>query len=201
MILYVETNFPMSIATGRDPQANTLLLNTPASVTIAIPSICFMEALLALEADQKYRRRLGNELSIRVSDAKRNLTSQHAQALALLLEQAGIENEQLLKEVEARLVVALNQLATKAEMIALTTDTIQASLQPSPTNEPIDRLILNCILNHAHLHPTEVKVFLSGNTNDFGKREVQEALQDASVNYYFGSAQAFLDWLRSQFSL
>ena len=65
MILYVETNFPMSIATGRDPQANTLLLNTPASVRIAIPSTCFMEALSALEADQKYRRRFGNELSIR----------------------------------------------------------------------------------------------------------------------------------------
>lgn len=86
-------------------------------------------------------------------------------------------------------------------MIALTADTIQASLQPSPTDEPTDKLILNCILNHARSHLTEVKVFLSGNTNDFGKREVQEALQDAGVNYYFGSTQAFLDWLRSQPSL
>lgn len=191
----------MSIATGRDLQANTLLLNTPASVQIAIPSICFMEALSALEADQKYRRRFGNELSIRLSDAKRNLTSQHAQALALHLEQAGVENEQLLKEVEARLFAALNQLATKAETIALTADTIQASLPSSLSDEPTDKLVLNCILNHARLHPTEVKVFLSGNTNDFGKREVQEALQDAGVSQYFGNTQAFLDWLRAQPSL
>ncbi len=57
MILYVETNFAMSIATGRDPQANTLLLNTPTSVQIAIPSVCYMEALSVLEAHQKSRLR------------------------------------------------------------------------------------------------------------------------------------------------
>ncbi|GAA6614529.1 hypothetical protein [Scytonema sp. NUACC26] len=45
MILYIETNFAMSIATGRDPQANQLLLNIPPSIQIAIPSVCFMEAL------------------------------------------------------------------------------------------------------------------------------------------------------------
>lgn len=201
MILYVETNFPMSIATRRDPQANTLLLNTPALVQIVIPSVCYIEALSALEAERKYRRRFKNELDIRISDAQRNLTSPHAQSLFLHLKQARIENEQLLEEVEVRLFQALNQLATKAEMIALTAATIQASLQPSITDEPTDKLILNCILNHARLHTTEVKVLLSGNTNDFGKREVQEALRNAGVSQYFGSTQAFLDWLRSPPSL
>lgn len=201
MILYVETNFPMSIATGRDPQANTLLLATPASVQISVPSICYMEALSALEADMKYRRRFSNELSLRLSDAQRNLTSQHAQSLSFHLEQARAQNDHLLKEIEARLFDALNQLAAKAEMIALTADTLQASLQPSLTGEPTDKLILNCILYHARLYPTEVKVFLSGNTNDFGKREVQEALRNVGVSEYFSSTQAFLGWLRSQLSL
>ena len=191
----------MSISTGRDPQASTLLLNTPASVQMVIPSVCFIEALSALEADQKYRRRFSNELLLRLSDAKRNLTSQHAQFISLQLEQASFENDQLLKEVEARLFYALNQLAAKAEMIALTADTLQASLQPSLTSEPTDKLIVNCILYYARLYPTKVKVFLSGNTNDFGKREVQEALRYAGVNQYFGNTQAFIDWLRSQPSL
>ena len=198
MIFYIETNLPMSIATGRDPQANTLLLNTPASVRIAIPSICYMEALSALEADLKYRRRFSDELRLRLSDAERNLTSQHAQSLFLHLRQALAENRALLEEVKEVLFATLNQLAMKAEMIALTAEMVQASLQPSSTNEPTDNLILNCILYHARLHPTEVKVFLSGNTNDFGKREVQEALQGVSVSQYFGSTQAFLDWLQSQ---
>ena len=198
MILYVETNFPMSIATGRDPQANTLLLNTPESVQIAIPTVCYMETLSALEADLKYRRRFSNELLLRLSDAKRNLTSQYAQSLSFHLEQAVKENETLWEEVEARLFEALNQLATKAEMIALTIDMIQASLQLNRTEEPTDKLILNCILHHARLHPTEVKVFLSGNANDFGKPEVRETLRSVGINRYFVSTQAFLDWQRSQ---
>lgn len=193
MILYVETNFPMSIATGRDPQANTLLLNTPASVQIVIPSACFMEALSALEADLKYRRRFGNELLLRLSDAKRNSTSGYAQSLSYHLEQAFKQNEQLIEEVEARLFDALNQLSIKAETIALTANMIQASLQPSSTEQPTDKLILSCITHHARLHPTEVKVFLSGNTNDFGKPEVRDALQDVGVNQYFSNSQAFLN--------
>lgn len=198
MILYVEINFLMSIATGRDRQASNLLLNTPVSVQIVIPSACFMEALSALEADLKYRRRFGNELLLRLSDAKRNSNSQYAQSLSSHLEQAFQQNEQLIEEVEARLFEALDQLSTKAEIIALTTDMFQASLQLNLTDEPTDKLILNCILTHARLHPTEVKVFLSGNTNDFGKTEVREALQDVGVNQYFSNSQTFRNWQRSQ---
>jgi hypothetical protein len=188
----------MSIATGRDPQANTLLLNTPESVQIAMPSVSYMEALSALEADLKYRRRFTNELNMRLSDAQRNLTSQYAQSLSFHLEQVRNQNNELIKEVEARLFEALNQLATKAEMIALSADMIQASLQLNRTEEPTDKLILNCILHHARLHPTEVKVFLSGNANDFGKPEVRETLRSVGINQYFASTQAFLDWWRSQ---
>ena len=200
MILYVETNFPMSIATGRDPQANILLINTPSAVQIVIPSVCYMEVLSALEADLKYRRRFSDELRLRLSDAERNLTSPHAQSLNFHLEQAFDENESLLREVKQVLIQTLNLLATKAEMIGLTADMIQVSLQSSLTNELTDNLILNCILLHARMHPTEVKAFLSGNTNDFGKPEVREALRNAGVNQYFGSTQAFLNWQRSQSS-
>ncbi len=152
-----------------------------------------MEALSALEADLKYRRRFGDELRIRCSDAKRNLTSLYAQSLAAQLEQAIDDNNELLKEVEARLFDTLNQLATKALTIALTANMIQASLQPSSTEEPTDKLILSCITHHARLHPTEVKVFLSGNANDFGKTEVLNALQDVGVNQYFYNTQTFLN--------
>ena len=100
----------------------------------------------------------------------------------------------MLEEVEARLFDTLKQLATKALTIALTADMIQASLTTIFTKEPTDNLILSCITHHARLHPTEVKVFLSGNTNDFGKAEVRDALQDVGVNAYFSNTQTFLNW-------
>ena len=198
MILYVETNLLLSITTGREPQANTLLIDTPTSVQIAIPGICYMEALSVLEADLKYRRRFSSELSLRLSDAERNLTSHYAQSLAIHLKQARDQNNDLIEELRTRLLAALDQLAIKAEIISLSADIIQASLRTSLINEPTDNLILNCILNHARSHPTEVKVFLSGNTNDFGKQVVRAALDNAGVNQYFGNAQAFLSWQRSQ---
>jgi len=62
----------------------------------------------------------------------------------------------------------------------------------------MDNLILQCILSHASLHSNENKVFISGNSNDFGKPEVQKALRDAGVIKYFTQTQNFLDWLQSQ---
>jgi len=76
---------------------------------------------------------------------------------------------------------------------------LQASLKTRLIEkDPTDNLILHCILAHASLHPTEVKVFLSGNTRDFGTQEVQAALHNASVNLYFARTQDLLGWLRAQ---
>jgi len=198
MILYVETNFPISIVTGRDPQAATLLLRTPASVQIAIPSICYMEALCVLSVDLKSRNRFDGELRVRLNDAERNLTSASASLLSFHLEAAVKQNEALLNEVKSLLPQTLNQLATKAEMINLTAHILQESLRTQLIEEPKDNLILHCILNHALLHPSEVKVLLSGNTNDFGKPSVREVLRNAGVENYFSRTQEFLSWLQSQ---
>jgi uncharacterized protein len=146
--------------------------------------------------DRKPRLRFQNELDIRINDAQRNLTSQHAQSLFYNLREARVDNEIVLKEVETRLFETLQQFAIKAEMIALTVDILQASMLASSNLEPTDNLILNCILNHAQENSTEVKVLLSGNSNDFGKREVQAALQDVGINHYFASTETFLNWLK-----
>ncbi|MEW5861639.1 MAG: PIN domain-containing protein [Cyanobacteriota bacterium] len=199
VILYVETNFLMSIATGRDSQANTLLENATASVQIAIPSICCMESLSALEDEIKRRNRFMNELNIQISQLQRDLTSSHAQSLLSHLEQSLIENEALLNDVENRLFQALDHLNTKAEIIPLNGDMLQESLDTRFINkDPTDNLILHCILNHARLHPTDRKVFLSANVKEFNQPEVQAALQDAGVVKYLTRTQDFLGWLESQ---
>jgi hypothetical protein len=51
-ILYLETNFLMSIAMGRDPEASDLLSQRPAGVRLAMPQVCCMEALSVLNEEK-----------------------------------------------------------------------------------------------------------------------------------------------------
>jgi PIN domain nuclease of toxin-antitoxin system len=158
-----------------------------------------MEALSALEDEVKRRNRFMNELNIQISQLRRDVTSSHAQSLLSHLEQSLIENEALLNDVETRLFQALDHLNTKAEMIPLTGDMLQESLDTRFINkDPTDNLILHCILHHARLHPTDRKVFLSANVKEFNTPEVQAALQEAGVVKYLTRTQDFLGWLESQ---
>ena len=43
-----------------------------------------------------------------------------------------------------------------------------------------ENLILHCILDHAQTSLNEQKVFLSGNSNDFGTKEIKQILQKVS---------------------
>ncbi len=195
--LYIETNFLMSIATGRDSQAYNLLSTPPSSVRIAIPSICCMEALSALEDELKRRNRFENELNLQISQLRRDVTSPYAKSL--LVRQSVVKNRGLLNDVRERLFQALDQLAAKAEIIALTADMLQTSLNTAFfEKEPTDNLILYNILQDASVHPTEVKVFLSGNVKEFGALDVQQPLRDAGVEQYFRTTESFLGWLNSQ---
>lgn len=201
VILYVETHFLMSIAKGQDPQAYTLLQNTPSSVRIVIPSICCMEAFSRLENEQKYRQHFEEELDKQINESGRDQTSPHAEFFRSNLEQSRIGNQLLFNDIEARLFDTLDQLAIKLEMIALTADILQQSLRTVLIEKELtDNLILHSVLHHARFHFTEIKVFLSGNTRDFGERqtEVQGALHEVGVNNYFSRTQAFLGWLQSQ---
>lgn len=187
----------MSIATGRDPDANNLLLSVPTLVRIAIPNICCMESLSALEDEIKRRNRFIGEIEKQVSQLKRDKTSLSAQSLLFHLQESLNENEVLLNDINARLFTALDLLAIKVEMIGLTPDILQESLNTIFIEDPTDNLILQCILNHARSH-NEVKVLLSNNTKDFGEPEVQNALRQAGVEKYFSRTEDFLGWLQSQ---
>ncbi|MEQ9238614.1 PIN domain-containing protein [Coleofasciculus sp. E2-BRE-01] len=189
----------MSICTGRDLLATTLLQNTPSSVQLVMPSICLMESLSALEKEQKYRRRFENELNLQISQLRRDVTSSHARSMLALLMESRTENEQLLAEIKMRLYQAINQISGKAELIALTPSMIQDSLTISLIDQDYtDNLILHCILHQARLYPTETQAFLSSNERDFGTPEVQAALGNVGITNYFSSTQVLLNWLQSQ---
>ncbi|BAZ26583.1 hypothetical protein NIES4073_74910 [Kalymmatonema gypsitolerans NIES-4073] len=197
MILYVEKNFLMGIAKGQDPQAEDLLRNTPNSVRLVIPSMCFVEALTTLEQEEKYNQDF-RKLDIQINEAERDKTSQAAQLLVRQLKQSKISFNSRINKIEERFYAAFKQLSSKAEMITLNTGILQESLKrPILEKHVIDKVILECIVHHARLHPNETKVFLSSNSKEFGKREVTEVLQDTDVQY-FSNTQNLLGWLQSQ---
>ncbi len=190
----------MSIATGRDPQASMLLRQMPASLQLTIPSICYMESFSALEDEVKRHNTFKQLLENKITEADRDLTSQHARSLFFKLGQCKIDYERRRNDIELRLRESIEQLSQNAEMIDLTANIIQESLNATIiAKDPTDNLILHCILSHARLHPTETKVFLSGNVKEFGKLpEVQDALREVGITKYFSRTEDFLGWLQSQ---
>lgn len=198
MILYIETNFLIGIAKGQDPQAQNLLLNTPTSIAIVIPSICYVEALTTLEQEEKYNKDFLCRLEIQINEAERDKISQKSQLLLSLLNQSKVSFVEHKNEIVQGFDIAFNQLINKAEEIPLATEIIQQSLGRNILQKHlIDKLILECIIHHARLHPSETKVFLSSNSKEFGKREVVEILQNSGIQY-FNKTQNFLGWLQSQ---
>jgi hypothetical protein len=193
-ILFLETNYLMGIATGRDPEAERLL-DRPSPPGLAIPGICFMEAISALEAEQKRSDSFDAQLGTRIVQLRRDLTSHHASSLLVHLESAAIENQDLFNDVRDRLFGAIDRLSMVAEIIPTTPDILRDSLNVSHLGEPTDNLILHSILRHARSAPPGSKAFLSGNFRDFDTPEVRDALRDAGVDKFFRTAQNALGWL------
>jgi len=190
----------MSIAKGQDEQAEDLLKNTPTLVCIVIPSICYVESLTTLESEEKYNQDFLSKLDIQINEAERDKTSQYAQLLVSQLKQAKISFNSRINEIKERFYADLKQLNSKAEKIPLTTEIIQGNLARTILEKHIiDKFILECIIHHVGLHPNEIKVFLSSNPKEFGKREVTEVLQGTGI-LYFNKTQNFLGWLQSQSS-
>ncbi|MBD2772845.1 PIN domain-containing protein [Iningainema tapete] len=198
MILYVETNFLMGIAKGQDPQAENLLRNTPSSVRLVIPSICFVEALTTLDQEEKYNQDFIRRLDIQINEAGRVQSDQNAKLIVNILKQSKVSLLDRINDIKQQFATAFNQLTSKAEMITLNPDILQESLARNIlTKHTIDKLILECIIYHARSYPHEVKVFLSSNSKEFGQPEVTEILTNVNVEY-FSKTKNFIGWLQSQ---
>ena len=199
-ILYIETNFLMSIATGREAEAIMLLRDLSSSVQLVIPSICYMESLSALEDELKRQNYFKEQLSRQISETKRDVTSEQVASLSFHLEESLIYYRNRIDEIKFRLREAIYMLSRNAEMIVLNTEIIEASLNTTIIGkDPTDNLILHCILSHARLRPTETKVFLSGNVKEFRQiPEVQDAFREVRITKYFSRTEDFNRWLQSQ---
>lgn len=207
MILYIETNFLMAVAKGRDIDAAQLLRNLSPLVRLAIPAICYVEVINTYRIDKQNQLKFQAEMEKQINEAMRDKISVHADLFKVSLERASIENLLLLNDVQDRLDEIINLLTENSEIINFDNNIIKdisdnifiATETLLIKNDLMDSLILQCIVSHANQHPHDQKVFISGNTKDFGKKEVREVLNSVKIKY-FSHTRNFLGWLDSQCS-
>ncbi|MFM5964868.1 MAG: PIN domain-containing protein [Dolichospermum sp.] len=207
LILYIETNFLMAVAKGRDLDAEKLLRNLSPLISLAIPAICYVEAINTYKIDKQNQLKFQAEMEKQINEAMRDKISVHADLFKVSLERASIENLLLLNDVQDRLSEVIELLTENSEIINFDNNIIKdisdkIFIETETLlikNDLMDNLILQCIVSHANQHPNNQKVFISGNTKDFGKKEVQEILNSAKIKY-FSNTKNFLGWLESQLS-
>lgn len=196
-LVYMETNLIMAVASSRDEDAEALLKSPPPGITILMPSVCYMEALIAFEGEKKRRKTFVQALDVEINEARRNLYSCDAKSVVNFLENAKIANDRLFNELQDKLVHIFDLIANNVHLIHPETNTIQKSFnQPILTSEKElrDDFILQCILTHAEHNQEKSKIFISSNTKQFNQLRVQNLLQQAGITY-FSSTQNFLTWL------
>jgi ATP-dependent Lon protease len=197
----------MAVAKGRDLDAEKLLRNLSPFIRLAIPAICYVEAINTYKIDKQNQLKFQAEMEKQINEAMRDKISVHANLFQVSLERASIENLLLLNDVQDRLSEVIELLTENSEMINFDNNIIKdisdkIFIQTETLlikNDLMDNLILQCIVSHANQHPNNQKVFISGNTKDFGKKEVQEILNSAKIKY-FSNTKNFLGWLESQLS-
>ena len=198
-ILYIETNFLMSIATGRDPEAGQLL-KAPPPIRIVMPSVCFIEAMSALEQERKHLGEFTGSLQGRIKQSRRDRTSEHVNPLIELLDQAFRKAGDLHNDIERRLFDSLIKISEVAERVEPLPEIVRKSIErPIIQRDLTDNLILHCILHHAANHQQNERAFLTGNSKDFGSELVKPMLLQAGVRH-FSEAKSFLGWLGSSSS-
>jgi PIN domain len=188
----------MSHSLGRDSATDLLLSTLSPPLRLAIPVVCFMEAFSAFEDERRRHNRFVNDLEQKVSQLKRNDVSLRVRPLIDQIGKTIEELDAVFNEARVRLYGAIETLRTSAELIGLTPEILDASLNRPLIKDPTDDLILASILDHASSQPSERKAFLSENRKDFDDKPYpKSALESAGVKY-FAQASKFLEWHRSQ---
>lgn len=197
VIVYVETNFLMSVAMGREARGDDLFAAVAPSLRVAIPSGCYMEAFSAFEDEQRRRNWFRAELEKQIGQLRRDTTSANAGELLRRLEESRIANDELSNDVQTRLFQVVDRAAGILEPIPESPATIHRALTSMLIPDPTDNLILYAILDHASRFPEATKALLTDNTKDFDTSEVRSALAAVGINKYFRSVTNLLGWVGS----
>jgi len=183
---------------GQDRGADALLSSYGDQISLAIPSVCMMEAISAFDWKRIERNRLKDELDRQLSQLQRSSDIPTAQHLATELTQADLTNAELLSELFQRLDDYLIRVAERAELIPLNADLIrlQQRLILDGELDRDDALILATILSHSQSAALSKRAFLTANVKDFEKGQVKDLLADAGIKQFSSTARA-LAWAQA----
>ena len=189
MILYIETNFIIRAAKGRDQRAEDLLDVPPEKLTIALPDVCLMEAWIPFER-AKARRPFANAgwedaMKEIADDLAQDTVSPAAQmartsitAVEASIKQAELDLDGWLNEFERRLLEFLRRIQHRCTLLPTTAVALSDFLTQPGMGRRRDSLILFSILEHARQHPHEERALL---TND---DEFRFHVKPAGLTYF-----------------
>jgi hypothetical protein len=204
-IVYIETNFLLGMNLGQDPDAITVLDEAARdpSLQLVIPGVCFMEALSAFKEIIHERANLKLKIDREIRELERNKTSPIAKQLLEQLNQSTITYLDYTKDLKLDFQSTIRRVGRITRMIALTKVNLRkgfAGILVDSKHDYLilpDNLIVQCILEDARRHPVKTKAFFSGNSTDFDKPRVREALRQAGIEKYFTASGNALGWYRS----
>ena len=195
LILYIETNFILGIATGRDSLGESLLKDLPKQINLFMPSVCYLELLVALENEKKRNKQFIESVKIEINEANRKIKLPNSKNVVNILKQSSLSYEQLFNDFESRLIDTVSLLEKHVQWINPQAGDLKKTLtEPILTKEKEmrDNLILQSILTHAQNIKTN-KVFLSSNSKQFNQTSVQMEFKAVNLKY-FTSTDRLLNW-------
>ncbi|HYW20001.1 MAG TPA: PIN domain-containing protein [Nodularia sp. (in: cyanobacteria)] len=199
--VYIETNFFIAFAKNQDKESEELVIDRGSdpisSIKIVSPTICFMEALSVLENERQRSNSFKVRMVDEISKLKGDVHSEYSKEIQRYLEQAKIQSDRRINDINIRLFEVLTWAANNVDLINLEPSILIDSLNQRFIPDPTDNLILHSILNHAKTSSDGQKILLTGNSKDFGTKEIKQILGAAGIQKYFASTKDLLGWLRS----
>lgn len=199
--LYIETNFLMSYATGRDPKTTQIFEQCPVNVERVMPSCCLMEALATLEDEQKRHQRQIEVYRQGAQEAERHAGLPGSARLAAHLREVITHATTAFAGFRSRLLEIIDRFSdgSSIQLLNTTTGHFLNGFEVSGSLDPTDQLILTTILDDAQLHPASAKILLTENRRCFfDDVVVWQALQRAGLQRYFARPANFLEWFEAR---
>lgn len=195
-LLYLETNYLMSVATGRYPAVELLLPHVPQNIRLVMPAACIMESLTALENEQSHRRGFTSQIDYQIKQLTQGTESARAQRLLAHLEHSRLENEALVNDLHARLIDAIHAVTNVGLLLEAPPAVIRQSTEQQLCSQPTDNLIVLTIAQHARGHASEQKALFSANIDDFKRGNAGTVLVNSGVRRFLRNYDSLMRWLQ-----
>lgn len=184
LILYVETHWILNCVLHQDADAARLFELDEHGGHVCMPAFCVAEAIARFRTLEGEARSFREQLKARRREAGR-MDLPPAQRLADALETAIREQDLLIETLPDELGTFMDKLfgsgierIPEDREIVVRANEYVRSLDVSRG----DALVLATIIEHAARHDGEARVFLSGNTKDFGANSpAGELLRSAGI--------------------